>query len=792
MKANRMLLFSDVLEKNKRVFKVPVYQRNYDWSNVQCEKLYSDIIKANKNDRQHFTGTIVYIEDVNGGSGLNEVLIIDGQQRITTIYILLKAIYDASKGISFGIEHEIEEVMFNKHCDEKFKVKLKPVKTDNDQLLLLIKDKIDDMDRNSNVYKNYVTFKKQIERTLSSGLELGDILNGVKQLEIVEIILDKHQGDEPQKIFESINSTGLDLSLADLIRNYLLMDDDKQDELYEEYWLEIEKNVGYSNLGDFVINFLNSQISKSVNGKNAYHLFKEHCKENGLSHEDVLKKLRKTSKYYGAFIGENNYYSGQVSYYLKSFYSIKQTTILPLIFKIFDDYEDRNIDEVILCNVLNYLLTYFVRITACEENKNLSKFMKSMYDRVFDGSYNNYYEKFVIFLNDLRANNRMPTNKEFQEALIYKPLYKKPICKFVLAVIENSTKEHIDISNLTIEHILPQKINAAVWKKEVGENYSSVYENYLHTLGNLTITGHNSELGTKSFNDKKKIIKENSKANILNKDVLLAERWDDKSIINRAKNLSNILINQFMYVAIHSDIMETNELAFNVDSDVDFSNTKPDGFSFVGEYTKVSSWADLLSKFINLAFDLDADLFKGLASSNYSIPSASRIYISNDKRLLRKEKEIESSGIFYECNLSSNNIISFIKNLLIKMTLDVDDFSFSLSEIPFDINNEKTWVEGLLPVAKLFYYLVEDLIKKDKITIDEIEKLKTKTYSKSLFPATDYPAIANNRTDNMGNSTLKRYRAKALIFNGVEIYVSTQFFDSDRDAVILWYKKHLE
>ncbi len=646
MKANRMLLFSDVLEKNKRVFKVPVYQRNYDWSNVQCEKLYSDIIKANKNDRQHFTGTIVYIEDVNGGSGLNEVLIIDGQQRITTIYILLKALYDASKGTSVMIESEIEEVMFNRHCDEKFKVKLKPIKTDNAQLILLIKDKIDDMDRNSNVYKNYVTFKKQIERTLSSGLELGDILNGVKQLEIVEIILDKHQGDEPQKIFESINSTGLDLSLADLIRNYLLMDDDKQDELYEEYWLEIEKNVGYSNLGDFVINFLNSQISKSVNGKNAYHLFKEHCKENGLGHEDVLKKLRKTSKYYGAFIGENNYYSEQVSYYLKSFYSIKQTTILPLIFKIFDDYEDRNIDEVILCNVLNYLLTYFVRITACEENKNLSKFMKSMYDRVFDGSYNNYYEKFVIFLNDLRANNRMPTNKEFQEALIYKPLYKKPICKFVLAVIENSTKEHIYISNLTIEHILPQKINAAVWKKEVGENYSSVYENYLHTLGNLTITGHNSELGTKSFNDKKKIIKENSKANILNKDVLLAERWDDKSIINRAKNLSNILINQFMYVDIHSDIMETNELAFNVDSDVDFSNTKPDGFSFVGEYTKVSSWADLLSKFINLAFDLDADLFKDLASSNYSIPSASRIYISNDKRLLRKEKEIESSGIF--------------------------------------------------------------------------------------------------------------------------------------------------
>ena len=155
--------------------------------------------------------------------------------------------------------------MFNRHCDEKYKVKLKPVKTDNEQLMLLIKDKVDKMDRNSNVYKNYVIFKNLIEATVAKGHELNDILEGIEKLEIVEIILDKLQGDEPQKIFESINSTGLELSLADLIRNYLLMDDENQDELYEEYWLEIEKNVGYRNLGDFVINFLNSQITGSVN-----------------------------------------------------------------------------------------------------------------------------------------------------------------------------------------------------------------------------------------------------------------------------------------------------------------------------------------------------------------------------------------------------------------------------------------------------------------------------------------------------------------------------------------------
>lgn len=790
MKANRMWLFSDVLEKNKRVFKVPVYQRNYDWSNVQCEKLFQDIMKANERNCQHFTGTIVYIDDINGGSGLNEVLIIDGQQRITTMYILLKALYDASKGVSVRIESEIEEVMFNRHCDEVYKVKLKPVKSDNEQLMLLIKDKVDKMDRNSNVYKNYITFRNLIEETLSVGLELNDILNGIKKLEIVEIILDKLQGDEPQKIFESINSTGLDLSLADLIRNYLLMDDDRQDELYEDYWLEIEKNVGYRNLGDFVINFLNSQISKSVNSKNAYRLFKEHCEENNLTHEDTLKKLKRTSKYYGAFIGENKYYSDEITKYLNAFYTIKQTTVLPLLFRIFDDYEDENIDETTLCKVLDYLLTYLVRITACEINKNLSKFMKSMYDRVIDGNYDNYYEKFVSFLNDLRANDRMPTDKEFEYALIYKPLYKKPICKFVLSVIENSTKEHIDVSNLTIEHILPQKENAAVWKKEVGENYSSVYEVYLHTLGNLTITGHNSELGTKSFSEKKKIIKDNSKANILNKEVLSADKWNETSIINRAKILANMLIKEFEYVDVHSEINEINELSFGVNSGMDFSDTKPEGFVLVGEYTKVTSWADLLTKFISVAYDLDTDLMTDLASKNYSIPNATRVYITNDERKLRKAKQIDNCGIYYEANLSANNIISFIKDLLSKMNLDTEDFSFSLAEVPFDINDESTWGEGLIPVAKLFYYFVEDLVSKSNIAAEEVENLKTKEYTKSLFHATDYPAIANNRNDNMGNSTQKRYRAKALSFNGIDIYISTQFFDSDRDAVIEWYKSH--
>ena len=191
-----------------------------------------------------------------------------------------------------------------------------------------------------------------------------------------------------------------------------------------------------------------------------------------------------------------------------------------------------------------------------------------------------------------------------------------------------------------------------------------------------------------------------------------------------------------------------------------------------------------------VAYDLDTALLSDLAAKNYTIPNATNVYISNDKRKLRKGKEIDRSGIYYESNLSANTIVSFIRDMMVQMDLDNEEFTFTLSEVPFDINDESTWVEGMLPVAKLFFNLTKDLIENGKLTNVEIEMLKTKEYTKSLFSATDYPAMANKRTDNMGNSTQKRYRVKPLLYQGVDLYISTQFFDSDRDAIIEWYKKH--
>ena len=313
MQPYKAWMIQDVIEKNKRVFKIPVYQRNYDWNNVQCEKLYDDVLIAFDKDKKHFVGSVVYIKGEHVSSRLEEALIIDGQQRITTIYILLKAMLDIAKEIEeVRIEEELEDYLYNRRCDEEYKLKLKPVKSDNEQLLLLMKDKFDECDVNSNIIRNYSLFTKLISNSLNKGLLLGDILEGLKKLEIVEIILDTSQGDEPQAIFESINSTGLELSLADLIRNFLLMDDKNQDELFENYWLPMEKKIGYSNLAEYFIQYLNYKIGDSVNSKNAYEKFKQFYNNKFDSHEGLLKDLLYNSAFYAAFIGRDNKFSREV------------------------------------------------------------------------------------------------------------------------------------------------------------------------------------------------------------------------------------------------------------------------------------------------------------------------------------------------------------------------------------------------------------------------------------------------------------------------------------------------
>ena len=243
MDASKIWMLGDFIGTNKVLFKIPVYQRNYDWSESNCNRLLDDIKSIIDSGYKHFLGTIVFMAVKDGGFSLKEYTIIDGQQRLTTMMILLKALADVSKNIDKDCYDEIQEsYLHNHHCSEEFKVKLKPIKTDNSQFIALLKDNYDEIDKEGHIFLNYSICKKKLEKWVAEGVTPSNILEALSKLEIVEIVLTKGE-DDPQIIFESINSTGLELSSADLIRNFLLMNAENQERLYEEYWLYIEKNL---------------------------------------------------------------------------------------------------------------------------------------------------------------------------------------------------------------------------------------------------------------------------------------------------------------------------------------------------------------------------------------------------------------------------------------------------------------------------------------------------------------------------------------------------------------------
>lgn len=429
MRGNQSWFVRDFLGRNRHIFMVPVYQRNYDWSKIQCKKLYEDILEAKERDRQHFMGYIAYAKKYNSEKDLYELLIIDGQQRIATMYILMKAMLDASiKGKPTFVKTEIEDIIFNRNCNEKEKMKLILNKEDDEQINFLFNNKVEKMNRDSNIYKNYVEFMKLINGSLSGGKDLGDIMEGIKKLEIFEAIFDTGEGDMPQEVFESINSTGVALTLSDLVKNFLLMEADRQEDLYEKYWIEVESNVGRPNVDDFVRLCINSFTISRIEKNGGYDRFKQIFREGGYTSEEMLEKLKMLSKCYSVYIGRKSYYNSKIQDYLHGIYYIGQEKIMALVFKFFEDFEKEYIDEDSLTKVLEYTLTYAVRATVTGSIGSFNILMTTFYDwAINDNNYDNYYEKFVANFNTCNDSikSKMPSDKNFRDALKYNPLFRK-------------------------------------------------------------------------------------------------------------------------------------------------------------------------------------------------------------------------------------------------------------------------------------------------------------------------------------------------------------------------------
>lgn len=680
MKANTTMFLEKMIAQENRQFIVPVYQRNYDWKTIHCKKLFEDIIVASKENKRHFTGSIVYIKNMLNNE-IHEDIIIDGQQRITTILILLRALLDqAIEENNINFISELETYIFNQNTTDNYKIKLKPIKDDRLSFTHLMESNNIEMILSSNIGKNYNFFRRSIKIEIKNGLTLREIICGLKLLEVVEIILDIEK-DNPQNIFESINSTGLDLSVADLIRNFLLMDEPKQENLYENFWLPTEKLLGKESLADFFTDYLLFKSKENVSKTNTYEKFKNYYKKNKFNNTKMLKELKFYSKFYVVFLKENDDFSKQINKLMADLRIIGITTIFPFLLPVFEDYYFGVIDEFVLKKVLFFFINYSIkRIITGIPSTSLSRFYRGLYNRLFFEEKNkeSYYETIYSFFSQLNTSDRLPSDTEFYNALISVNLYKnKNICKYLLSTFENEdSKEPIEVSSLTIEHILPQTLNDN-WKKELGKDFDEIWKEHLHHLGNLTITGYNSRLGNKSFLEKKRIIKKYSKTNRLNEFILSSNDWNEIKIKQRSNILAERISEIFQLENVRTDtIFSLQNDEYNLLSDKNkIVGTVPTVYNLFGEKFPVKSYVDMAeSIFFNL-YKRNEKTFQKLADENFSAIGKKSTF-SYNRENITKPKEIKETGIYFASGYSAPDLLIFIERIFEELEIEEQEFNF--------------------------------------------------------------------------------------------------------------------
>ena len=684
MDAHKLWMLRDFIGTNKVLFRIPVYQRNYDWAESNCNRLLDDVHDIMETGDKHFLGTIVFMAARSGGFALQEYIIIDGQQRLTTLMLLLKALSVVAEKVGDDCYHEIEEqYLHNKYCDEEFKVKLKPIKSDNNQFLLLLNGKTDEMDEETHIFQNFMLCKERFERWYEHGINPSQVLDALTKLEIVEIVLTKGE-DDPQVIFESINSTGLDLSNADLIRNFLLMNADDQERLYEDYWLFIEKTLrnkmDYSNLDAFFVQYILYKTSKPVNSRQLYHSFVKLFKDSKYTQEAILAELKYYAEIFGAFVYGSNAYSEKINRSLKGLRVLNQTTCYPFLFHVFDDYHKKVIDEATVEKILHFLLSYLLRRMVCGVPSNtLRNLFTYLYNRIFKVPSNKqkYYEALNKFLFTVSSKDVVPSAQEFDKALQTSNIYSNnALCRFLLLDIENGDgKEILQAENLTIEHIMPQTLSAD-WSYITTEEH----EEYQHTLGNLSVTGYNSELSNKSFKEKQEIIRENSKAVVLNEDVLDKETWDIESIKARGKRLAGIVESRYNIERVVDDSIEFEYIeTLTLDNYDEVTGKKLVSFRLFDETYRQNKYALMLLDVVKLLDKRRPGKLVELAKSNYSFNSTKRkhVHINTNGEGMRWPWKV-ADGIYLEANLSAWSCIRFIENLMAEFGFDKNQFSFNI------------------------------------------------------------------------------------------------------------------
>ena len=555
------------LLNTSRQFIVPIFQRNYSWQKSQYEQLWFDILRASKfkEKQNHFIGSIVYIDMGTPAGRPQQLLLIDGQQRLTTISILLCAIKDYVQ--KFNLETKLinlaktkNQFLYNSDEIDEDKYKLLLNVQDKETYIKLIDNTIFTVNKPAtNIIKCYEFFYERIEDFIKEYGQIDEIYAGIFKLSLVSISLDK-DSDNPQMIFESMNSTGKDLSQTDLLRNYLLMDltPEKQTRLYKTYWKPMEELFGediYKNdvnkFDYFIRDFLTLKSDTGYICKinNVYENFKRYYLDNNCEKFAVLKDLFTYAKYYACIdlLQEND---DELKLYWQEFKKLDSHVVYPFLLKLYDDYSRQILIKEDFKKILQVVISYLWRRAICEIPTNsLSKTFATLYQAVDKDDYVNSVIKAFVFKSSYK---RFPSDYEVREKLQTKDIYHFRLRKYLLEALENYYhKEPIDLNtaNYTIEHIMPQNIeHNLLWQQMLGEDWQEVHSLYLHTLGNLTITGYNAEMSNKSFGEKVNGESGFKHSHLkLNESIAQSDVWNKKAIQRRTNILTDIILKIWKY-----------------------------------------------------------------------------------------------------------------------------------------------------------------------------------------------------------------------------------------------------
>ena len=679
--------FVKYMEGADKRFVIPVYQRNYDWKTENCKQLYDDLVKIIKEHRKsHFFGSLVSVYNPDGHN--EEFLIIDGQQRLTTVSLLFLAMYNLiDKGIIVSETANLKQRIFEEYLVDKWKpedtrIKLKPVKNDQKAFGKLFSDPTEHI-RESNLTVNYDYFYHRIQK---QEITIDQLYDAICCLEIINIRLDRD--DNPQLIFESLNSTGLDLSEGDKIRNFILMGlpPKEQEDYYEKYWNKIEVCTKYD-VSAFIRDYLSVKQQVIPQQKKIYINFKEFVEIGKIETESLLVEMLAYAKRYQILLdGKSG--SAALDACIDRLNRLETTVTRPYFLEVLRLYSE---NKLTLAQVTEIFLTtenYLFRRTMCDLPTNaLNKIFLMLHREIVrcDGTEDNYVEKLKYALLSKKERARFPDDEEFKAAFAERSVYlmnsKNKI--YILERFENfGTSEdkdvyrHCDDGTYSIEHIMPQHLTP-VWQKELGDDYEQIHELWLHRMANLTLTAYNSKYSNSSFTEKKTMQNGFDDSGIrMNTWIAKKDKWTLKEIEKRNEHLMGRALTIWARPTTAFQPEEKQLDSYTLEDDEMLSGRLIARFSYKNTEQPVTSWVEMYQKVLQILYAEDKTIITKLAVSSEDNIA---LHFSMNSTEFTKSVEI-GDGIFVWTNTNTQSKLSVLKRIFKLYGADPSDLVFYLRD----------------------------------------------------------------------------------------------------------------